>query len=234
MMSKKSVRKSVLYEELCKIPIAEVFGIEPSDIKTLEGNERIEGLAFPGDDPPLHQLDLSWTIENAVSETKYLADAKLHKEPVAQGYVKDLVGVLESTKYQKGMIISPVGFTEGAQRMAKANGIGLLVVPADEEALGIEAGDRENARLKLQAIVDKRPALRESFTAIHKNFGPSSSEAKIVSRPSGGAGSVPYRTTSFLSGGGGGYSNKMVGGNSSFGGGGGRSKGGGFGGSIRK
>jgi len=233
-MSKKSVQKSVLYEELCKIPIAEVFGIEPSDIKTLEGNERIEGLAFPGDDPPLHQLDLSWTIENAVSETKYLADAKLHQKPVQQSYVKELVTVLGSTKYQKGMLISPVGFTDGAERMAKAHGISLLVVPADEEALAIAAEDRESARMQLQAIADKRPALKESFTAIHKNFGPSSSEAKIVSRPSGGAGSVPYRTTSFPSGGGGGYSNKMVGGNSSFGGGGGRNKGGGFGGSIRK
>ncbi len=203
----RQIKKSEIYEEYCKIQIAEAFKIKPSAIKTLEGKERLPGRAFQGGDPAMHQLDLSWEIENDVAKTKYLADAKYHTRPVEQGYVAKIAGVIEDIGYHKGMLISPVGFTEGAVNLAKGCGISLLVIPADDQVMSLVVTDRTNARLSINKIVSERPTLRTNFQSIHKNFEPAASNPEV--RGSGTYQNKMYSPPSSSSGGG--YTNKSMG-----------------------
>jgi hypothetical protein len=171
----KNIPNSQRYEELCKFVVGKEYGIDPKSILT---KQKEPGQARRGEEHPEHQLDLAWTHKTKMMDFKCFADAKLHERAIEKGYVDKIIGVRDSLGWQKAMIISTNGFTEGAVTRAKAADVALHVVNFEPLAEAVVGPTRE---VVLQGFVDLDEKNDKVYRLeiLHKNYE-RETETKIV------------------------------------------------------
>lgn len=61
---------------------------------------------------------------------RLLVECKLHEDKIGVEYARGLLGVVASEKANRGVLVSPSGFTKGAQDFADQNVLELIPLPA--------------------------------------------------------------------------------------------------------
>lgn len=149
------------YEELCRLFIAESFGLSVDDVKSV----RISNAQRPTLPSYAHQIDLYWETGNAVALYLNIANAKWRgSDKVDQPDVMLLAKVREKVAAHKAFLISSVGFTAGAVAAAKDEGIALHVVTPAIDTFRLPRGDRGAIRDALSAMANSglRPIYNHS------------------------------------------------------------------------
>ena len=118
------------YEKFVKAVLVDRLNISPDDLKST----RESGVTFPGSEQLKHQIDLYHVDGNEIAEyitiieCKYRSYGKIDQEEVAKfAYVKG------SIKASKAIMVTNKSFTSGAQALAKAEKIALLIISPDPE-----------------------------------------------------------------------------------------------------
>lgn len=99
--------------------------------KILEGNKStvVHDIRLRGESDVAHQIDV--TVERGNTKKRILIECKdfnISGEKVGLGIVRDFWGVIDDVHPDVALILSTEGFTEPAQKYAKAKGIGLRVL----------------------------------------------------------------------------------------------------------
>ncbi len=110
-----------------------------------------------------HQIDVYWEYRLAGITHRVALECKRHSAKVDLGIVRDFWGVLDDIPGLRGVIISPVGFTSGAETFAKSKGISLKVVRKAEnidydgriKTIHINMHLRLPINLKLDVVLDE-------------------------------------------------------------------------------
>ena len=119
---------SIQYEELCRLFIADKFKLSIEEVQS----DRILNPRRPDSPEYRHQIDLRWEDGNELTENKYIANAKWRSSAkIDQGDVLLLQKVKEKVAANKAVMITNIGFTEGAEAVAKDEGIALHIVRPD-------------------------------------------------------------------------------------------------------
>jgi hypothetical protein len=104
------------YEELCRRFIAKMEGLRLEDVRS----ERVPSPTGPGVPQYEHQIDLRWETGGAVAKYVNIANAKWRsKDKVDQPDVMLLHQVLQDVRAHKAVMITNMGFTQGAIAAAK-------------------------------------------------------------------------------------------------------------------
>jgi hypothetical protein len=114
------------YEELCRFFLASQLGLGVDQILSLD----LESPVRPGMPEYAHQIDLYWEIEDDVSKIISIANAKWRQTSklLELQDVLLLQKVRELAKAHKAVLITNVGFSEGAQAAARNEEIGLHII----------------------------------------------------------------------------------------------------------
>ena len=98
--------------------------------KILEESEVvIHDLKLVGDSSVAHQIDVS--IENAGRRRRVIIECKdfdLSGQKVGLDILRNFRSVMEDTKAEEGIVLTCTGYTQNAQKYAKAKGIKLAVL----------------------------------------------------------------------------------------------------------
>ena len=90
---------------------------------------RVPGVQFPGEKGPKHQIDLLYVDENEIAEYTTIIECKYHgTRKVEQGEIGNLAYVKSSLRASKAILVTNYGFTDGAETVARAEKIALLVI----------------------------------------------------------------------------------------------------------
>jgi len=109
----------------------------------------------------VHQIDVYWQYRMAGVLHTVIMDCKDHKRPVDVTYIDNMAGSLLDFPEARGVVVSPVSFTEDAIKAAMHRRLELFVIrtPEDDE---LTAGPREinvPVELAFPAIVSIIPVL---------------------------------------------------------------------------
>ena len=132
------------------------FRLSPDKLRST----RASGVQFPGEKEPKHQIDLLYVDENEIAEYTTIIECKYHgSRKVEQGEIEKLAYVKSSLRASKAILVTNCGFTDGADRVAEAEKIALLVITprisVDEIDKGLSGDDLFQAvDARLQAEPD--------------------------------------------------------------------------------
>ena len=116
---------SIQYEELCRFFLADKLGISIEKIQSV----RIPNPKRPDLPGYNHQIDLYWEDGNELTQYLNIANAKWRSSSkVDQSEVLLLQQVKDDLAAHKAMMITNIGFTEGAKAVAKNKEIALHIV----------------------------------------------------------------------------------------------------------
>lgn len=169
---------SRLYEELCRIYLAEQFGVSVEAITS----RLIESPQRAGEPKVTHQIDHYWETGSDAVLYVNIANAKWRtSEKADQGEVVQVHAVKEMVRAHKALLITSTEFTSGARGVAAQYGIGLHIVRPSFEHASVPLGDRASMRAAIARLAD-RPY---SFDVIHRGLEIAERPAPIdpVSRP---------------------------------------------------
>lgn len=202
---------SKLYEELCRVYLADQFGVPVEAITS----RVIPNPQRPGEPEFSHQIDHYWETGPAAALYVNIANAKWRTSDKAdQGEVLAVHAVKDMVRAHKALLITSTDFTAGARGLAAQHGIGLHVVRPTFDHARIPVGDRATMR----AAITQLATTPYTFEVVHRGLDLAPSPAPIApaSRPAPAyttrqvtdythrAGSGPGSTNRSLGGGGGG------------------------------
>ena len=159
---------SIQYEELCRSFLADKFNLSIEEVLSVKiPNPRRPDLPKYG-----HQIDLYWEDGNELIENKYIANAKWRSSSkVEQGEILLLQKVKEKVAANKAVMITNIGFTEGAEAVAKDEGIALHIVHPDFDIAILDTNlkDRKVIQTQFQKLStnDKPPY---TYEIVHRAF----------------------------------------------------------------
>ena len=140
------------YEELCRYFVAQKLKISPDRIES----PRVPQPTRPGLPKYYHQIDLLWEWDDDLGHYLNIANAKWRRsQKVDQGDVLLLNEVKQQCDAQKAFLFTNVGFTEGAQAVAKSKGIALHVVAPSFEASALPMRGRSAIQATLQQLASQ-------------------------------------------------------------------------------
>ena len=159
---------SIQYEELCRLFLAEKLGISIGEVQsvTMPNSRR------PNLPEYKHQIDLYWDDGNELTQYLNIANAKWRSsDKVEQGEVLLLQQVKEDLDAHKAMMITNIGFTEGAKAVAGNKGIALHIVSPsfDHTILGLSPKNRETIQNQLQEF-STSSNLAYDHKTVHRAF----------------------------------------------------------------
>lgn len=137
------------YEELCRHFVARELGLGLNDVKSakLPNPKRPDLPAYT------HQIDLYWETTDPIALYFTIANAKWRaKDKVDQPDVLLLQQVRQKLAAHKALMITSVGFTEGAVAAAKDDGIALHILQPDFDVSALPRGNREAIRAALSDL----------------------------------------------------------------------------------
>jgi len=204
-----------LYEELCRIYLADQFGVPVESITS----KRIENPRRPGDPKVLHQIDHHWETGPAAALYVNIANAKWRTTDKAdQGEVQAVHSVKEMVRAHKALLITSTEFTSGARGLAVQHGIGLHIVRATFDHARIPLGDRVAMRAAIMSLAAKP----YTFEVVHRGLELVERPEPIAPASLPGAAYTTRQVTSYTTreGPGTGATNRSLGGASPPGGGG--------------
>jgi len=160
---------SIQYEELCRLFIADKFELLIEEIQSV----RIPNPKRPDLPEYKHQIDLYWEDGNELTENKYIANAKWRSsDKIDQPDVLLLQKVKEKVAANKAVMITSIGFTEGAEAAARDEGIALHIVRPnfDHATLDLRLKDRRTIQTQFQKFsTDGKPPY--TYNVVHRAFG---------------------------------------------------------------
>lgn len=147
--------KGLQYEQFVRAVLARKLAISPRDLRST----RESGAALPGGASVQHQIDLIYTESGPVADYITIIECKYRSSaPVDQEEVAKLAFVKSSMKASKAILVTNTEFTRGAQSIAEAEKIALLVVRPrlDEAELSAlpSSGDSEALFAAMQQALD--------------------------------------------------------------------------------
>lgn len=159
---------SIQYEELCRLFIADKFKLSIEEVQSV----RILNPRRPDSPEYRHQIDLRWEDGNELTENKYIANAKWRSSvKIEQGDVLLLQKVKEKVAANKAVMITNIGFTEGAEAAAKDEGIALHIVRPDFDHAILDLGLKDRKAIQTQfqkfSTNDKLPY---TYEVVHRAF----------------------------------------------------------------
>ncbi len=142
------------YEELCRRFIAEAMGVPLESVES----RHIQNAQRPDHPVFKHQIDLYWETGNDAVRYVNIANAKWREtDKVDQPEILLLQQVRQDVGAHKALMITTVGFTDGADAAARHHGIGLhLVRPAAPVAGLPRTSDRGEIRAALASLAEGR------------------------------------------------------------------------------
>lgn len=152
-----------LYEELCRIYLADQFGVPVESItsKVVENPQR------PGEPGFSHKLDHYWETGSDAVLYVNIANAKWRTtEKADQGEIILLHAVKEMLRAHKALLITSKGFTSGVRGVAAQYGIGLHIVNATFDPASIPLGDRAAMRAAISGLATKP----YTFEVVHRGL----------------------------------------------------------------
>jgi hypothetical protein len=82
-----------------------------------------------------HQIDVYWEFKIAGITHKVAVECKNYSSSVSIGKIRDFASVIEDLKDVKGIMVTKIGYQEGAEKFAKANKIDIKIlrepIPSD-------------------------------------------------------------------------------------------------------
>ena len=173
---------SIQYEELCRLFIADKFKLSIEEVQSV----RIPNPRRPDLPKYRHQIDLYWEDGNELTENKYVANAKWRSSAkIDQPDILLLQKVKEKVAANKAVMITNIGFTEGAEAVAKDEGIALHIVRPnfDHAILDLGLKDRKAIQTQFQKPLtgDKPPY---TYEIVHRAFDLGTNSAGQSSAPS--------------------------------------------------
>lgn len=180
---------SKLYEELCRIYLADQFGVPVESITS----RVIDNPQRPGEPEFSHQIDHYWETGPAAALYVNIANAKWRTNDKAdQGEVLAVHAVKEMIRAHKALLLTSTDFTAGARGLAAQHGIGLHVVRPTFDHTRIPLGDRATMRAAITSLATKP----YTFEVVHRGLDVGERPAPVapLSRP------APAYTTRELTG----------------------------------
>lgn len=105
--------------------------INADDIKTIDVQHNVKLTGKSGQE---HQIDVYWEYEYAGVRHKVAIECKNYNSTVSVGEVRDFYGVLSDLTNVAGIMVTKVGYQEGAKKYAAHYGINLKELrPPNEE-----------------------------------------------------------------------------------------------------
>jgi hypothetical protein len=156
---------AIQYEELCRFFVAGAFRLPVERVLTME----ILNATRPGLPDYFHQLDLYWETEVGVARYVHIANAKWRAPPDKVG-LEDIL-LLEQVKTKvgahKAVMITTIGFTDGALAAARDDGVALYLVRPKMDMARLHSTDRASIRRHLREL-QQRPGVVYAHEVIHK------------------------------------------------------------------
>ena len=103
-------------------------------VKTVEVKHNIKLIGNSGQE---HQIDVYWEYEIAGVKHKVAIECKNYNSTVPVGKVRDFYGVLSDLNNVAGIMVTKVGYQEGAKKFASHYGINLMELRTPNEGEGI-------------------------------------------------------------------------------------------------
>ncbi len=108
------------YERLTQEIYQQLVNLDVVRSTTVKHNVKLEGRSGQK-----HQIDVYWEYEIAGNKHKVAIECKNYNSLVPIGKVRDFKGVLDDLNGVNGVMVTKVGYQEGAMRFAKEYGISL-------------------------------------------------------------------------------------------------------------
>lgn len=96
------------------------------NLDTLKNTKVQHNVKLLGRSGQEHQIDVYWEYEIAGNKHKVAIECKNYNRPVPIGKVRDFKGVLDDLNGVNGIMVTKVGYQEGAKRYAEEWGISLM------------------------------------------------------------------------------------------------------------
>lgn len=179
------------YEELCRLFLATELGIGIDSIRSAD----VPCASLPDKPEYKTQIDLYWYTENSLCQYFNVANAKWRgSSKVDQGEVQLLFQVAQDVRAQKAVMITNLGFTEGALAVAENKGIALHVVRPAFDCAKLHPKDATLIRSQLLELRSTQAEPLYTFEVVHRGFdltlqvAPEQSSAgpALVAGPAGG------------------------------------------------
>jgi Restriction endonuclease len=144
------------------------FLLDAQGLETVKAKHNIvlKGVSSQG-----HQIDVYWEYRLAGITHRVALECKRHSTKVDLGIIRDFWGVLDDIPGLRGVVVSPVGFTSGAEKYAQSKGIGLKVVRQAQDADydGRLKTIRINVHQRLPVILKSEMILDEAWYTVNAN-----------------------------------------------------------------
>lgn len=183
--------ESKQYEELCRLFLATELEIDLSSIFSAD----VPCASLPDKPEYKTQIDLYWYTETRLHQYFNIANAKWRSsDKVDQGEVQLLFQVAQDVRAQKAVMITNIGFTEGALAVADNKGIALHVVRPDFDCANLHPKNADLIRSQLLELCSAQAKPLYTFDVVHRGFDltpqdtpeQSSAEPAPVTGPVGG------------------------------------------------
>jgi hypothetical protein len=159
--------QSKQYEELCRLFLATELGVGLDSICSAE----VPCASLPDKPEYKTQIDLYWHTENSLCQYLNIANAKWRgSEKVDQGEVQLLFQVAQDVRAQKAVMITTIGFTEGALAVADNKGIALHVVRPNFDCINLQPKDTVLIRSQLLELRSTQADPIYTFEVVRRGF----------------------------------------------------------------
>ena len=144
------------YEELCRFFLADLFQIGIHQVLSME----MMNPARPNFPSYRHQIDLYWDIETEAARYLHIANAKFRAPPllIDQRDVLLLQQVKTKVAAHKAVLITNVGFSEGALAAALDEGIALYLLRPTLDQRQLHPADPVLIQSQLQSLCRSNPS----------------------------------------------------------------------------
>lgn len=172
----EGVMDSKLFEELCRVYLADQFGVPVEAITS----RIIPNPRRPGEPEFSHQIDHYWETGPAAALYVNIANAKWRTTDKAdQGEVLAIHAVKELVRAHKALLITSTDFTAGARGFASQHGIGLHVVRPTFDCARVPLGDRAAMRAAITSLATKP----YTFEVVHRGLDLGERPAPVAHSP---------------------------------------------------
>ena len=147
------------YEELVKDVYQELGKVNGVKIECWGRSCKVRGKSSVD-----NQIDVLTSHSDGVHEYKTAIECKYWNKKISIAHVRDISAKIADTKIVKGILVSKIGFTKGAMKLAKQNNISLVELrePRDSDWDGFIIGTDVNIYLSQDEIYDYKLSIKRN------------------------------------------------------------------------
>jgi hypothetical protein len=158
---------STEYEKLTKEIYETLFKAQGIDTVQVKHNVKIMGTSGLA-----HQIDVYWEYNVAGVLHKVAIECKNYNKSVSIGHVRDFYGVLSDLKGVNGIMVTTMGYQNGAKEFASTYGINLkeLREPTDGDWQGRIKTITIQMRMIVPQILERTPVFDKQWLESNRDF----------------------------------------------------------------